>query len=64
MERDGRKRLKRRFEIDNTVLGGQRSGGKRGCGAPGKTLFVAAVEATDDRKPVRLKLPRVAEFTG
>lgn len=82
MERDGRKRLKGRVEIDDAVLGGERSGGKRGRswrrllrsegslegqrrgGAPGKTPFVAAVEITDDGKPVRLKLRRVAGFTG
>ena len=64
MERDGRKRLKGRVEIDDAVLGGERSGGKRGRGAPGKTPFVAAVETTDDGKPVRLKLRRVAGFTG
>ncbi|BAJ81288.1 putative transposase for insertion sequence element [Acidiphilium multivorum AIU301] len=64
MERDGRKRLKGRVEIDDAVLGGQRSGGKRGRGAPGKTPFVAAVETTEDGKPVRLKLRRVAGFTG
>jgi hypothetical protein len=56
MERDGRKRLKGRVEIDDAVLGGQRSGGKRGRGAPGKTPFVAAVETSEDGKPVRLKL--------
>lgn len=64
MERDGRKRLKGRVEIDDAVLGGERSGGKRGRGAPGKTPFVAAVETTDDGKPARLKLRRVAGFTG
>ncbi|WP_029314479.1 IS1595 family transposase [Acidiphilium angustum] len=64
MERDGRKRLKGRVEIDDAVLGGERLGGKRGRGAPGERPFVAAVETSDDGKPVRLKLPRVGEFTG
>jgi hypothetical protein len=29
---------------------------------PGKTLFLAAVEATPEGKPVRLKLNRVSSF--
>ncbi len=45
-------------------LGGDRSGGKRGCGASGKTPFVAAVETTPEGKPVRLELRRVVGFTG
>jgi len=64
LERDGRKRLTGRVEIDDAYLGGERSGGKRGRGAPGKTPFVAAVETTPEGKPVRLKLRRVAGLTG
>ena len=64
LERDARKRLTGRVEIDDAYLGGERTGGKRGRGAPGKTPFVAAVETTADGKPVRLKLRRVAGFTG
>ncbi len=64
MERDAHKQLTGRVEIDDAVLGGERSGGKRGRGAPGKTPFVEAVETTPDGKPVRLKLRRVAGFTG
>ena len=62
MERDGHKRLAGRVEIDDAYVGGQRSGGKRGRGAPGKTPFVAAVETTPEGKPVRLKLRRVSSF--
>ena len=43
-------------------LGGERTGGQRGRGAPGKTPFVAAVETTPEGQPVRLKLHRVASF--
>ena len=32
------------IQLDDAYLGGERSGGKRGRGAPGKTPFVAAVE--------------------
>jgi transposase-like protein len=63
MERGAGKRLTGRVEIDDVYLGGERSGGKRGRGAPGKTPFVAAVETTPEGKPVRLKLSRVEGFT-
>ena len=62
LERDARKRLAGRIEIDDAYLGGERHGGKRGRGAPGKTPFVAAVETTAEGKPVRLKLRRVTSF--
>jgi len=62
MERDANKRLKGRVELDDAYLGGERAGGKRGRGAPGKTPFVAAVETTPESKPVCLKLRRVTSF--
>ena len=62
MERDATKQLSGRVELDDVYLGGERTGGKRGRGAPGKTPFVAAVETTPEGKPVRLKLRRVASF--
>jgi transposase-like protein len=62
MERDADKRFSGRVEIDDAYLGGERTGGKRGRGAPGKTPFVAAVETTPEGKPVRLKLRRVTSF--
>src|SRR4028118_2225642 len=49
-------KLQGRVEIDDTYLGGERSGGKRGRGAAGKTPVVAAVETTAERKPRRLRL--------
>ena len=62
LERDATKRLSGRIEIDDAYLGGERSGGKRGRGVFGKTPFVAAVETTDEGKPVRLKLRCVTSF--
>ena len=62
LERDAGKRLQGRVELDDAYLGGERSGGKRGRGAPGKTPFLAAVETTPEGKPVRLKLCRVPSF--
>lgn len=62
LERDDAKRLTGRVEMDDAYIGGERSGGKRGRGAPGKTPFIAAVETTPEGKPVRLKLRRLAGF--
>jgi transposase-like protein len=62
MERDAGKRLKGRIEMDDAYLGGERSGGKRGRGAAGKTPIVAAVETTPEGKPIRIKLRRVTGF--
>jgi ribosomal protein L37AE/L43A len=64
MERDGAQQLKGRVEIDDAYVGGERTGGKRGRGASGKTPFVAAVETTDEGKPVRLQMRRVSAFCG
>ena len=40
----------------------ERSGGKRGRGAPGKTPFVAAVETNAEGHPLRVKLTVVEGF--
>src|SRR2546427_8252993 len=62
LERHAPKRLTGRIEIDAAYLGGERNGGKRGRGSPGKTPIVAAVETTPHGKPIRLKLRRVKGF--
>ena len=62
MERDAAKRLTGRIEVDDAYLGGERNGGKRGRGSPGKTPIVAAVETTPQGQPIRLKLRRVKGF--
>jgi hypothetical protein len=51
LECDVTTRLAGRVEIDDAYLGGERAGGKRGRGAPGKTPFVVAVETTTEGKP-------------
>ena len=62
-EREAKKpKLEGRVEVDDAYLGGERSGGKRGRGAAGKTPVVAAVETTAERKPRRLKLTVVKGF--
>jgi transposase-like protein len=62
MERDDSRKLSGLIELDDAYLGGERTGGKRGRGAVGKTPFVAAVETTADRNPVRVKLSIVKGF--
>ena len=62
IEREDKKPLDGRVEMDDVYLGGERHDGKRGRGAPGKMPFVAAVETTDDGKPQRIKLRRVKRF--
>ena len=64
LERDAAKHLCGRVEIDDAYVGGERGGGRRGRGAPGKTPFVAAAETTPDGKPTRLKLRRVGSFSS
>ena len=60
--REGQAQARRAVEVDDAYLGGERSGGKRGRGAAGKTPFVAAVETTAERKPRRLRLTVVKGF--
>ena len=49
-------------QIDDAYWGGERHGGKRGRGAPGKTPFVAAVACTPDGRPMRIRLTWVSGF--
>ena len=62
LEREAKKPLSGRVEIDDAYLGGARSGGKRGRGAAVKTPIVAAVETTAERRPRKLKLLPVNGF--
>ena len=71
LERDQGKPLDGRVEMvmpeacfqHDAYLGGERNGGKRGRGSPGKTPIVVAVETTPDRKPIRVKIRRVKRFS-
>jgi ribosomal protein L37AE/L43A len=51
LREDGRQ-LSGRVEIDDAYLGGERSGGKTGRGSENKVPFIAAVQTTEDGKPV------------
>ena len=56
------KPLSGRVEMDDAYLGGVRSGGKRGRGAPGKTPFEAAVSTGPEGGPHKAKLAPVKGF--
>ena len=60
--READTRLDGRVEMDDAYLGGSRSGGKRGRGAPGKTPFVAAVSTGAEGRPRKVKLAPVKGF--
>ena len=62
MERDREHPLGGSIQLDDAYLGGERSGGKRGRGAPGKTPFVAAVQTNEQGHPLRMKLTVVEGF--
>ena len=62
MERDREHPLGGSVQCDDAYLGGERSGGKRGRGAPGKTPFVAAVETHEQGYPLRVTLTVVEGF--
>ena len=48
-ERDAQYRLTDLIELDDALVGGRRSGGKRGRGAEGKTPILVAVENRGER---------------
>ncbi len=62
-ERDEGRKLKGNIELDDSYLGGERSGARRGRGAPGKTPFLAAVEKNKEGHPLYVKLSRVSGFS-
>ena len=66
-EREGARKLDGRVEMDDAVLGGEKSvldGGKQGRGGPNKTPFVVAVATDDDGYPQRLLLHVVTTHDG
>ena len=61
-ERDESGRLGHIVQVDDAYLGGETRGGKRGRGAQGKTPFVAAVQVTEEGRPVALRMSCVKGF--
>ena len=72
LRRGEKQRLSGLVRMDDAYLGGERSGGKRGRGAGGKTPFVAAVQTNDEGHPQRIRLsvvtglrkPEIANWVG
>ena len=62
LERCDEKCWSGRIEIDDAYLGGERPG-KRGRGAEDKCPFIAAMETSDDGRPLYAQLRRVTGFT-
>ena len=63
LERDSKKPLSGRIEIDDSYLGAKKVSGKRGREAGCKTPFVAAVETSEDQRPYRIRLSKVNSFS-
>jgi len=61
MEHQDGEKLSGRIEIDDAYLGGELPG-KRGRGSRNKIPFVAAVETTQDGRPMKIHLRRVRGF--
>jgi transposase-like protein len=64
-QRDARYLLSGRVEIDDAYLGGERAGSiNGGRKAANKTAFVAAVQTSEDGRPLYLRMVPVADFTN
>lgn len=61
-ERDDARPLLGIIQLDDVYWGGERHGGKRGRGAPGKTPFVAAVQTNEDGHPIAMRFTRLKGF--
>ena len=61
LEREQGKMLSGRIETDDAYLGGEKPG-KRGRGSRNKVPFLAAVETTQDGRPLKIQLRRVRGF--
>lgn len=61
-ERDDGKPLSGTIQVDDAYWGGERRGGKRGRGAPGKTPFVAAVQTNEDGHPIAMRFTKLKGF--
>lgn len=58
MVRKGRDRLNGEIEVDETFVGGEKQGGKRGRGASGKSLVLISAQR-DGKKLGRIRLKRI-----
>lgn len=58
-EREDRRVLDGRIEVDDAYLGGERPG-KRGRGSENKVSFIVAVQTADDGRPLLTRMNRIA----
>lgn len=61
-QREQNRELSGRVEIDDAYLGGEHQG-KPGRGSPNKTPFVAAVQTTDDGRPLFVRFDCIKTFS-
>jgi hypothetical protein len=61
-ERDDSRPLVGKIQIDDAYWGGERRGGKRGRGAPGKSPLIAAVATNEQGHPIAMRLTRTKGF--
>lgn len=62
VERDQDRRLSGRVQMDDAYWGGERHGGRRGRGSPGKMPFVAAVQCSPEGHPMAMRMDVVSGF--
>ena len=60
----GRDRLSGEVEVDETLVGGEERGGKRGRGAGRKSIVVIAVEVLSPKGFGRIRMGRVPDASG
>jgi hypothetical protein len=63
-DHDDRLQLSEIVQVDNSYWGGKKYDGQRGCGASGKTSFLAAVSTNCKSHPFHMQLSRVPAFTS
>ena len=63
MVRPGRERLSGNIEVDETLIGGEEKGGKRGRGAGRKSIVVIAVKVHEPKGFGRVRMQRVTDAT-
>ena len=64
MVRPGRDRLWGRIEVDETYVGGSKTGGKRGRGCERKEIVLIAVEVHSPKGFGRVRMRRVPDLSG
>lgn len=61
-ERESTRKLEGRVEVDDAYLGGAHPGGKRGRGSQNKVPFIAAVETSQEGRPIHAIFSKVKTF--